>query len=79
MSRYEASFEVESPADLSAVRRIFDQAYDAVREESRTLGEDAEDATALLESFETLRAATERPSAGKLTISYERYDDRFDN
>lgn len=79
MSRHEATFEVDSKTDSYAVRRILEQVYDTIREESRTVREDTADASALLEEFEALREAAKRPSAGKLTITYERYDDDFDD
>lgn len=79
MSRYEASFEVDSKNDSYAVRRILEQVYDAVREESRTVRAGTGDADELLAEFETLRDAATEPSPGELRIVYERYDDEFDD
>ncbi|WP_458186328.1 hypothetical protein [Haladaptatus sp. NG-WS-4] len=79
MSRYEASFEIDSKTDSYAARRILEQVYDTIREESLSGREDSTDTSELLESFETLRDATKRPTAGKLTITYEQYDDAFEN
>lgn len=78
MTRYEASFEVDSKGDSYAIRRILEKVYDTVREESRTVRENADDATALLQEFETLRDAAQEPSPGELRIVYERYDDDFE-
>ena len=79
MSRYEASFEIDSKADSYAAQRILEQAYDTIREESRSAREDTDDANVLLREFKTLRDATKRPTAGKLTITYEQYDDEFED
>lgn len=78
MSQYEASFEIDSKSDSHAARRILEQVYDAVREESRTVRMDSDDASELLEAFKTLRDAAKHPAPGKLTITYEQYDDAFD-
>lgn len=78
MTRYEASFEVDSKGDSYAVRRVLEKVYDTVREESRTVRENTDDATALLREFETLRDAAKDPSPGELRIVYERYDDEFE-
>ncbi|SFF76514.1 hypothetical protein SAMN04488063_0194 [Halopelagius inordinatus] len=75
MSRHEASFDIDSKTDSYAARRILEQAYDTIREESRSVREGTEDADALLREFEALRDAAKRPADGKLTITYERYDD----
>lgn len=79
VSRYQASFEINSKNDSYAVRRILEKVYDTVREESRTIRENADDATALLQEFETLRDAAQEPSPGELRIVYERHDDDFDD
>lgn len=79
MSRYQASFEIDSKTDSYAARRIFERVYDTIREESLSGGEDSTDTSELLESFKTLRDAAKRPTAGKLTITYEQYDDEFEN
>lgn len=79
MSRYEASFEIDSKTDSYAARRILEQVYDAVREETRSVQEGSDDTSDLLQEFEPLREALEDPAAGKLTITYEQYgefDDR---
>ena len=78
MSRYEASFEIDSQTDSYAARRILERVYDTIREESASGREDSADTSELLESFKTLRDAAKRPTAGKLTITYEQYDE-FEN
>lgn len=78
MSRYEASFEIDSKTDSYAARRILERVYDTVREESRSVRDGSEDTTTLLQEFKTLRDAAKRPMTGKLTITYERYDDLDD-
>lgn len=75
MSRHEASFEIDSKTDSYAARRILEQAYDTIREESRSVREGTDDADALLREFKALRDAAANPAEGKLTITYERYDD----
>jgi hypothetical protein len=77
VSRYQASFKIDSKSDSYAIRRILEKVYDTVREESRTVRENADDTTALLGEFETLRDAAQEPSPGELRIVYERYDDEF--
>jgi len=79
MSHYEASFEIDSKTDSYAARRILERVYDTIREESRSVREGTDDADELLETFRTLRDAAKRPTAGKLTITYEQYDDEFEN
>jgi len=78
MTRYEATFEIDSKTDSYATRRILEQAHNIIREESRSVRAGSEDADALLEAFETLRDAAKEPTAGRLTITYEQYDERFD-
>lgn len=75
MSRYQASFEVDSKTDSHAARRILERVYDTVREESQSVSEGSDDADELLEAFRVLRDATKQSTAGKLTITFERYDD----
>lgn len=79
MSRYEASFEIDSKSDSYAARRILEQVYDAIREESGSVGGGSDDADELLGEFRALRDAAENPTAGKLTITYERYDGEFED
>ncbi|ELZ90129.1 hypothetical protein C440_17031 [Haloferax mucosum ATCC BAA-1512] len=79
MSNYEASFEIESKADSNATRRILEHAYDTIREESRTVREETEDASELLGSFRALRDAARSPSPGRLTITYQPFDGEFDS
>lgn len=78
MARYEASFEIDSKTDSYAARRIFEQVYDTIREESRSVREGSDDGSELLQQFRTLREQAENPSPGKLTITYEQYDGDFD-
>lgn len=79
MSRYEASFEIDSKTESYAARRIVEQAYDIIREESRRVREGSTDMSESLQEFETLREAANQPALGELTITYEQYDDDFDN
>lgn len=79
MSRYEASFEIDSKADSYAARRIVEEVYDIVREESRKVREGSADTSELIQEFKTLREAANQPSRGELTITYEQYDDELDN
>ena len=79
MSSYEASFEIDSKTDSYAARRILEQVYDTIREESRSVREWSEDGDELLEEFQMLRDAARDQTSGRLTITYEQYDDDFDN
>lgn len=79
MSRREAAFEIDSRTDSYAARRLLEQAYNTIREESQSGREDSDDTSELLREFEALRDAAKRPTAGKLTIIYEQYDDGFDD
>lgn len=79
MARYEASFEIDSKTDSYAARRIFERTYDTIREESRSVRDGSDDASALLREFRELRDAAKEPTPGKLTITYEQYDDDFDD
>ncbi|ELZ32787.1 hypothetical protein C474_05925 [Halogeometricum pallidum JCM 14848] len=75
MDRYEATFEIDSKTDSYAARRILEQAYDTIREESRSVREGSDDADVLLREFKTLRDAAKQPATGTLTVTYERYDE----
>ncbi|AHZ22952.1 hypothetical protein E6P09_02380 [Haloferax mediterranei ATCC 33500] len=79
MREYEAVFEIDSKGDSYAVRRVLEQVYDTIREESRSVREGSDDASALLEEFKTLRDAARDPAEGKLTITYKQYDDEVDD
>lgn len=79
MSRFEATFEIDSKTDSHAARRILEQAYDTIREESRSVREGSDDADELLGAFQTLRDAGKQPTPGRLTIVYERYDTEFES
>jgi hypothetical protein len=79
MSDYQASFEIDSKADSYAARRMLEQAYDTIREESRSVREGTDDADELLEAFRTLRDAAKRPTPGRLTITYEQYEGGFED
>ena len=79
MSNYEASFEIDSKADSYAARRMLEQVYDTIREESRSVREGTDDADELLEAFRTLRDAAKRPTPGRLTIPYEQYEGQFED
>jgi hypothetical protein len=75
MDRYEASFDIDSRTDSYAALRILEQVYDAVREESRG-GDDVDER---LQAFRALREAAKRRSPGRLTITYEQYDEEFED
>ena len=77
MSHYEASFEIDSKTDSYAARRLLEQVYDTIREESRSVREGTDDAGELLGEFQTLRDAAKRQTPGRLTITYEQYDGEF--
>jgi DNA-directed RNA polymerase specialized sigma subunit len=79
MSTYEASFEIDSKTDSYAARRLLGKVYDTIREESRSVREGTDDADELLGAFETLREAAKEPTPGRLTITYEQYDDGFED
>lgn len=79
MSRYEASFEIDSKTDSYAARRVLEQVYDTIREESQTVREESDNADELLEEFQTLKDAAKRPTPGRLTITYERYNTEFED
>jgi len=79
MANYEASFEIDSKTDSHAARRMLEQVYDTIREESRSVREGTDDADELLEAFRTLRDAAKRPTPGRLTITYEQYEGEFED
>jgi len=79
MSHYEASFEIDSKTDSYAARRMLERVYDTIREESRSVREGTDDADELLEEFRTLRDAAKRPTPGQLTITYEQFEDEFED
>ena len=79
MSRHEASFEIDSKTDSYAARRILEQVYDTIREESRSVREGTDDADELLREFETLRDAAKRRTPGRLVVTYEQYDGEFED
>lgn len=79
MSHYEASFEIDSKTDSYAAQRILEQVYDTIREESRSVREGSDDADELLQEFQTLRDAAKRRTPGRLSITYEQYDDEFED
>ena len=78
MSDYEASFEIDSKADSYAARRMLEQVYDSIREESWSVREGTDDAD-ILAAFRTLRDAAKRPTPGRLTITYEQYEGEFED
>ncbi|GAB6861847.1 hypothetical protein ACFR97_11055 [Haloplanus litoreus] len=79
MARYEASFEIDSKTDSYAARRILEQVYDTIREESQGGWGGSDDADELLREFRTLRDAAKRRRPGRLTITYEQADDAFED
>ena len=79
MSHYEASFEIDSKTDSYAAQRLLEQVHDIIREESRSVREGTDDADELLREFQTLRDAAKRRTPGRLTITYEQYDDEFED
>lgn len=79
MEEFKATFEIESKTDAYAVERLMERLYDSVREESRSIRADADDASATLDQFKTLRDAARRPAPGRLTVVYERRDQGFED
>jgi predicted trehalose synthase len=77
MDEYRAVFEIDSKSDGYAVERLMNRLYDSLREESQMLREGSNDATEMLEQFETIRDAAQRPTPGKLTVVYESQDEEF--
>lgn len=78
VTTHEATFEIESKTDAYAVRKILEQTYNTVREESRTVRSESTDADELLESFKSLEEASKKHAPGRLTITYEVDEDGFD-
>ncbi len=78
MERYEAVFEIESKSDSYAARRILERVYDTIREESRSVREGSVDSSELLGQFETLSEVVKEQTPGRLTITYEVFDEEFD-
>lgn len=77
MDRYEISLEIDSKGDADAIRRLLRKAHDTMREEFRGVnGQD--DTTRFVAEFETLREAARDPMPGRLTITYEQYDEAFE-
>lgn len=77
MNRHEATFTIESKNEAYVVRRLLEQVYDSLREESRaTLTDDAP--SDMLQQFATLRDAARHQAPGKLTVVYERHEGSFD-
>lgn len=72
MDEYTAVFEVDSKSDAYAVERLMNGLYDSVREESRTLRKGSKDSSEMLEQFKAIRDAVQRPTSGKLTVTWER-------
>jgi len=79
MSRHVASFEIDSKTDSYAARRILEQVYDTIREESRSVREGTDDADELLEAFRTLRDEAKQPTPGRLVVTYERHEGEFED
>lgn len=77
MSKYEATFNIESRADAEAVRLLVERVYDVFREEAE--GTDYTSLDEMLDAFEAIRDATTRPTPGTLTIRYEQRDTPFEN
>lgn len=78
MEKYEAIFKVESKTDALAVERVMNRLYDMLREESREIREGSADSVEMLEQFEAIRDATQRPTPGTLTIVYESKSKEFE-
>lgn len=70
----EATFEIESRDDAEAVRRLLERLHDVLREETRSVYDGDDGASDALREFEALRDAAREPSAGRLTVTYERSD-----
>lgn len=79
MVRHEASFEIDTKRDSYAVRRVIERIYDTIREETQSNPGESDGANEVLREFETLREAARRPTPGKLTITYDGYDEEFDD
>jgi len=78
MDEHTAVFEINSKSDAYAVERLMNRLYDSLREESRTLRKESNDSTEMLEQFETIRDAVQRPTPGKLTVIYEFQEEEFE-
>jgi hypothetical protein len=78
MTTHEATFEIDSKTDAYAVRKILEQTYNTVREESRSIREGSDDADELLAAFGSLKDASEQHAPGRLTITYEVEDREFE-
>jgi hypothetical protein len=78
MEEYEATFEIESRTDAYAVEKALSRLYDTVREESRTVRGGTADSTELLEQFAALRDAAQEPMPGRLTVTFERSEESFE-
>lgn len=79
MSRYEATFDIDSKTDAHAVRLLVEQAHDTLREELREIGQDDASVKETLQQFEAIREAARRTSPGTLTVIYEPRDGPFDD
>lgn len=78
MTTHEATFEIDSKTDAYAVRKILEQTYNTVREESRSVRTGSKDADEVLAAFESLREASGQHAPGRLTITYEVENGEFD-
>jgi hypothetical protein len=61
------------------VQQVLKHVHDTIRDESRTIREETEDANELLAAFESLQDAAMEPSPWGLKIVYERYDEDFED
>jgi hypothetical protein len=71
----QATFEIDSRSDSYAARRVLEQVYDTIREESRTVRAGSDDATELLAAFQAVRDVVDHRRGGTLTITYEQAAD----
>lgn len=78
MPTYEATFEIEARTDAYAVRTILERTHDAVREESGSIRDRADDSEDPVRAFEELHEAAKQPTPGTLTITYEQHEGGFD-
>ncbi|MFC7046011.1 hypothetical protein ACFQH6_11825 [Halobacteriaceae archaeon GCM10025711] len=79
MTRYEATFDIDSKTDAHSVRLLVEQIYNVFREELRETGQDDAALNDTLQTLEEMREESRRSSPGSLTIIFEQHDESFDN
>ncbi|SIR33071.1 hypothetical protein SAMN05421858_2282 [Haladaptatus litoreus] len=78
MARHEATFEIRSKSDAHAINLLMDRVYDSLREQSTTVEGKTKLPNEMLETFDSLRTATNRETPGTLTIVYEEENEPFE-